>query len=595
MDTSIIKKYNVILTTLIFLTTVVYFTKLDWGTPTWKKTLQIFETKENLIKNSPKIVELRNRYYSQRWEIFDDKDPITLEDVRREMDQTWKHSKKTPYFAPLSDDLKLDSSRAYILSVLSSDEGQAVYPLANINPRKFDFDPDTYIYGGFYYFVVGSFLLAGKILGVVDITPDVSYYFIHPEETTKIFAIVRSIGSVSVLLSVILLFFILRKLFTLRVALISTIIFIMSPVLLAMVYPAKPHGLSMFLLLCGLWFVRRIFDNTNRKDWLFAGLFLGLGAAALIVNLSFVMILILTAYFLSDECSFKNKITSIARNKNFIMSITIFSLSFIVFNYYIFLYPGRFIRFVLHQKIYSGYSEVILSNIIEFCWKILTDGTHWAVIPLFIVGVVVIFKEKRPFVRVISTFAIFYFLINILFFRHPGVWTISYPLFAVVVALGTENFINIRWRSLKIITIIYVAFTLLILIVKTSYHTTLLSKDTYLTDVGKWINENIPPGSSIGVPGGWLLPANYPAFNFFKYKLINFPTEPSPSDFDRKDLPEYLLLNAANLKITKIPGFESYHLLKEWSLPRFLNFNTGYLPTGSSVLKIYKKDLKTQR
>jgi hypothetical protein len=364
----------------------------------------------------------------------------------------------------------------------------------------------------------------------------------------------------------------------------------MSPIVLSMTSLAKPHGLSMFLLLCGLWFIKQIFEdenNENKKNWLFGSIFLGLGAATLIVNISFVAVLIFTAYFVTNKnLSMKDKLFSMIKNKNFIGSLGIFFLVYFIFNYYIILHPDRFLRFVLHQKIYSGYSVVQISEIIKFFWKIFVDGTHWSIVPLFLVGIIFIFKDKRPFVKVLSIFSVVYFLINIFFFRHPGVWTISYPLFSIIIAVGTEFLLS--KRSIKIIVSIYVIFTLAVLTTKTFYHTTLLSKESYLTSVGAWINDNIPSGSTIGVPGVWMLPADYPPFDFFKYKLINFPLMPSSEDFSRKVLPQYLIINSSNLQITRVPGFEKrYQLLKEWQLPKFLNFSVGYLASGTSVLKIY--------
>jgi hypothetical protein len=70
-----------------------------------------------------------------------------------------------------------------------------------MNPLRGRFDPQVYFYGGFYYDAAGVMLAAGKVLGLVSLSRDPAYYFTHPEETARMYALIRSLGGIALLLT----------------------------------------------------------------------------------------------------------------------------------------------------------------------------------------------------------------------------------------------------------------------------------------------------------------------------------------------------------------------------------------------------------
>ena len=75
-----------------------------------------------------------------------------------------------------------------------------------MNPARLNFNPHLFHYGGCFIYTVGAALKIASFFNWVHLTPDLSYYFTHPEAMAKIYLAGRLVVVCSVLLSAFLLY-----------------------------------------------------------------------------------------------------------------------------------------------------------------------------------------------------------------------------------------------------------------------------------------------------------------------------------------------------------------------------------------------------
>lgn len=578
-----------IIAALTALSAFLQFGNIQWGTPNWRRNLLVFSSKEELQGHVPRMIALRDAYYSKREKIFEEKGKVKLKQIEQSMLDTWGHSEKSKPFGIIPKEVVLDFSRAYFINVNLSDEAHAIFPLASMNPKKLDLDPKNYIYGGFYYYTVASSLVAAKLAGIISLTKDTGYYFLHPEETTRIYTIVRGIGALFSVLSVVLLYIVVAKFFNgVATPALACLFLAISPLVSIHSHLSKPHALSMFLLLAGLYFILKIFTAPGTKYYALGGVFLGLSAGALITNLSFILIIFIAHFIKEKRFSF--------RSRGLWFGVFFFFLAFLSTNYFLLLHPERFLRFILHQKIYSGYGIFNASETFKFIHRIFTWGDHWTVLPLFAAGMSVLLYGNNPAGKIISIFGLIFFASNAIFLRHQGVWSIGYPVIAICLSAAIIHFLKVLNRpALKTGVLLYAAIVVFFMLARSlHYANNLFVIHGNFTAAGEWINENIPGNSRVGIPTGWALPGTMPAFNFLKYKLVNVPLEKETwQDSRGYTYPEYIIVPETYKGIAGIEHFNKiYSEIISWpGVERFLGirFPAAFVPSENVGVKIFKR------
>lgn len=155
----------------VVLLTIFIFYGINWGTPSVKKTLQIFTSFDELKKYVPIMIELRNKFYSSLKKIH------TENNIQTNIQKTYAHSLKSKPFEEIPLEVKLDAIRGYFLGTINSDEQKNIVAVSNMNPLKFDFNPEDFTYGGMYFYTVAVSFLIGKVAGLISLNPDVTHYF----------------------------------------------------------------------------------------------------------------------------------------------------------------------------------------------------------------------------------------------------------------------------------------------------------------------------------------------------------------------------------------------------------------------------------
>ncbi|MFN3550578.1 MAG: hypothetical protein ACK4WJ_02035, partial [Endomicrobiia bacterium] len=110
-------------------------------------------------------------------------------------------------------EIKLDAMRGYFLGTMNSDEQRNIVAVGNLNPVKFDFNPNDFTYGGLYFYLIATNFLVGKIFGLISLSKDLQYYFFHPEEVANMYILIRIISIISTGLTFWFLYFFYKKIF----------------------------------------------------------------------------------------------------------------------------------------------------------------------------------------------------------------------------------------------------------------------------------------------------------------------------------------------------------------------------------------------
>ena len=489
---------------ILFFSIVLHFLGINWGTPSTKKTLQIFNSFDELKEYVPTMVELRKKFYSSIKKIH------TEGNIEKTIEETYAHQLKSQPFGELSKETKLDAMRGYFLGSINSDEQRNIVVVSNMNPVKFDFNPNDFTYGGIYFYLVASSFVVGKILGVVSLTKDIQYYFFHPEEVANMYIIMRCISAISVILTIVFLYRFAKKYFNKNIGVLSCIFVCILPLVIANSKMSKPHTLGMFLVLLGTYFAYKNFESDEIKNYILSGLFLGLSFGVLYTN--FVSILILYLVVLTKN-NFKLKPLF---NKKVFIATGIFLGIFLITNWYIIADFDKFLRRKQELAIIFHYGDFDFIESLKFLKEFFSTNVPLILLPIIIYGFYLIFKNKEKKFYLLAIFIIIHFIFLVIYLKHPNVFIISLPYLAVICGYSIQYFLVARSIVLKI----YLFIVILFLTLNAVFQSTFFVKYGNLTKAGEWINKNIPQDSSINVNNGWFCVGDYPAFNFLKYNLI---------------------------------------------------------------------------
>ncbi|MEK6674760.1 MAG: glycosyltransferase family 39 protein [Planctomycetota bacterium] len=166
-----------------------------------------------------------------------------------------------------------DVARIYLryrLYTHQPDEMITMMALAGMDPRRFQFDPRLYQYGGLFIYPVGAMIAAADLIGAIDVRSDVVHYLDHPDEFGKFYVVARLYSALWGMVGVIAVAAIGRRLGGNLAAGFASLLFALMPVVVCMSHEGKPHlpGAVLMLLavLCAMRHLAR--ERTDsRADW----------------------------------------------------------------------------------------------------------------------------------------------------------------------------------------------------------------------------------------------------------------------------------------------------------------------------------------
>ena len=574
----------------------VHGTWLDWGLPSQKRAERLFASAEELGRRVPAMIEQRRRYYEMVESVFDPK--TSFDASYRDLVTRWQ----TPLFAALPEDLVLDRMRNYLIGVNVSDEQMTLTAIAGLNPKRLDFVPGPLgYYGGFYYYTAAACLVLGKAAGWVTLNPGAEYYFAHPEETRRMYVLVRAVNAVSILSTLLAVFFIARRFGGWGTAAFSVLFFATFPLLVPFSHLSKAHIYGGFWLACSLWFCGKILEPAphpaSRRDYALAGAALGLCAGSIITNLTAGILLFFTEW-IREDWNFGRALKS----RGLWLAAAAFLGVFAAANFYIFLNFDQFRRLVRALNEFApAITSVRWGEWPPYLLGFFTEQVHWSLAPFLAAGVVFAVKEKNRFGILCALAAAALFIHNLVMMRHPPINLRLLPFLAILAGWGAagllERFPGWKRAALAACMISSVVVSAL----QSDFYRDLHRDPSNLDLAGDWINREIPKGSSIGAWGGGFSPFDFPSIRFLDYELISIP---HPADLDSSQpvpgkMPEYLVLTQGYSKGEGDPLEASrfissrYREVIRWegakSIPGF-RFESNWIRTGNNLVRILKKE-----
>jgi hypothetical protein len=511
---------------VVLITFIVLLINFNWGLPTSNRSDLVFEDKTELNKNIQGIVAVKEK-------------------IGR-----FKENKRIPGHILDRDELLHQAVREFLLIPYAGDDYITLSTIKNLNPYKLQFDPKHYIYGGGLIYTGAVFLQAAEWLGYVKLIPDEAYYMKNPQEIGKLYTVLRFMIILFAVVGINLVYHLARKLFGERIALLSWVIILATPVTHQASHTIEPHIFALPLFMISFLFtVKSINGNSKqiRRCYVVSAIFAGISIGTQSTSLYIVF-----PFFASLVINYKNKNVKAKNVYKYILMYIIISIgSCLLLNpFYLLNYEGFF------SDINSGTGSVFYQNI--HFW--LPYQITWFLLLLFTITIIFhLIKCRNDYYVMLSLSCIIpgilvYFMTNTLL---PYVYSII-PLLAILTAIMlTDVCAGLKGRIKAVMIIVMVVLFLAFPVTRSVYclrNFTSENRDF----AGKWINNNVPKGSTIGVsypPTNW----DCVAFRFFNYNLV-----------------DYRKINSGNME-----HFPDFVLTVEQLLPESLS-------NKYSVVKVYK-------
>jgi len=410
--------------------------------------------------------------------------------------------------------------RSYLLATSQEREYSVVAAVSRMDAWQVNFNPHFFQYGGCFIYTVGLTLEVASLFGWVNLTPDLSYYFTHPEAMAKIYLAGRLVVVLSVMASAFLLYLLGKMMYGRETGLFASLLFVISPGVVASTHIMKPHLFGVCFVLLFLIFTLKIKESGACSSYILAGFFLGLAAGSA-VYLAIFFIHLLTCHLLRFSGRGIREYFRSLRDSSFLLALCSVLLAFLITNpYYLLSWKEVLYERSYDLKLFSfALSSENLSNF-AFSFFYTVHGIPLTL--LVFVGLFYALARGREY-WFLPLLPIFYFLIAsaVIGKGTPPNFRFALaliPFSALLAGLAAYRLWSLRKRWIHFILIGVMAFTLShALLYSFNFQQDTSSGSTFIRS-GEWINQNIPRGSSIGLLH-LFTPATTPPFDFRRYRI----------------------------------------------------------------------------
>jgi glycosyl transferase family 22 (putative mannosyltransferase) len=563
---------------IVVIAAIIHFYALDWGTTNQERSLLVFKDENRIQEMTPVMIKARQQIYG--W--IDDESferPSIMRPVEKPLIEHYKATQDLP---PEQVQLgMLNGMRSYLLRSTDPDEQQILSSLGNMNPLKGDFDPNEYRYGGSYLYALAFVLGIGMVAGFVKLTPDVSFYFIQPDQLARIFIACRFLGALSNVLTSVLLYHWGKTRWNRSVGIIAALLYASSPLIIIYGHISKPNTYSTFWLVLALYtfdrfIIQRPADqplNLSWKRYGLVGIIMGFSIGAFVV--CGIGLLFAALWFASL------KPFSLKKTVNSTMIVVIGSaIGFLLTNpYYLFSIGHVLDVYNEHTGGSGGWgygipSMVKLSGVLVYLPFTLGVLAFIGVI----LGMVRDIQRRQVFVlNILICVTIVAAFMGMARFLIPLI-----PLLCLSAGYGWQGLLSsISWKPVRIILITLGAFFLIIQSMQTMIS---LSRDNqHRNQAGDWINQHILAKSEIGLLGEKPIIWRTPPFQFEKYALTILYQ--SDKEFIRETKPVWIVDQLRSRQTVEskqdssmaIPE-ENYEMIHRIDPPMILGFLPAITP-----------------
>lgn len=543
---------------VLVISTIVLSFGYDWGVPNQERSSVLFSDKK---EHNDMVGLLANSYIAHKEKT---KNKIYIDNY-------------IDYVKSMDYDESIRMSLARFLMVpYSADDAFVLKAVKNLNPYKYDFDPNYYVYGGGLIYASALALKVAETVGYIKLIPDISFYLKNPEMAGRLYLVLRLLVLIFSVIGVGIIYIYVAKNHGQWPAIITTFLVLVNPESIASSHAIEPHMYVLPFFALSLYYAYKYHKSeASSRDYIlaaiFAGLSIGTQASSMYIVVP-IVITILLALYNSD------KLHRLRLVREFLIYFTLVVVTVILINPYYVLNVDGFL-----QDLNVGAAHQLNVSIVpRHFWA------HYQIsiflLTLFIVAIpynlMLLRNRDTLFYLGITIPAIIVYILsgNIMQYIYPSLMVFSIISSFMLIDL----YRRIHKPFQKYFVIIVTALIILSPGLRSYYYLINYKYDNRIY-AGEWINENIPIGSNIGVT---FPPTNYDSvpFSFHKYNLIDVS-----SILNSSVIPEYVML--VNLDINdNIKG--NYKLVKIFKPKSIL----GYRPTlGGEVAAIYAKTIRVYK
>lgn len=503
---------------------------LNWGLPSAERNRLYFDSREDVLRS---LTEIKNL------------------DVTKSMTEGRK---------------LLSGSRFNPIRSYHPDESNFIKAVSNMDPKTFNLNPHYFYYGTLYIYLFALGLAFAYLFGFIMPSTDITFYFLHPEEIARFYLVGRLASALFAVLSVYLTYLIGKKLYGHKVGLAAGLLTAICPMLVINAHYVSVDATMLFFICLTFLFSISIMESGNLKWYLLAGASAGL-AADTKYSSALVLFVILLAHLLGTGRLHLHRgfIRALFR-RNILLAYLCAAAAFLILcPYAIKNYPEfRSHQYGINAALGQGITLFNLLKNIGYYLKALNYGAGLPFLLLSLTGLVIALKKKEPGGILLTFWIIFCFGFflwkNFRFDRYlmPILPFLAISAATIVFRPARKK---VAWRTAMVLL-------LLPTFLYTLGYLRLFTTENIRTTAGKWIAQNIRPGSTIGLKRD-TFQFELPPINQQKYSLVI--TGQDLQTLKNKK-PEYFLINEMEYRNNpslwnEILAKTGYRLEKEFSNP----------------------------
>lgn len=438
---------------------------------------------------------------------------------------------------------------AFLLRTNHPHEQDILSAIAKMRPAKFDFNPRFFRYGGSYIYPIAAMYAVAAKVGYLKISPDITFYHARPNEIAKFYVIGRLLSCFAATMFILLIYLITKNIYDRKTAIVAALFSSIIPITLvdANIMRTQPYAAAWALLF--IYFVTRIYSSSEKKYFWLAGASLGMAIGASINAFIYILFLPAALYLKKDFYGTRHKkITDIVKAVALVSSVSLA----------VFLLTNPYLIFSLEEfRDELKWIKVFIKDIRP--WLFVTDslresmGTLLWVASLFGVAYAAAKRSKGDILLMLLALpALTYVAV---FFGYSSVRLASanvriyLPLLLMLLIFPARAVVGLyesSARARKIIVVVSVAIMVIYTLALRMSYAAWLFRDAAGSSTniraGKWINENIPKGASVGIMKYTPHTDATPPFRFADYRIIgNFEFLKNVND--ARELPKYFIIS----------------------------------------------------
>ncbi|RZD39591.1 MAG: hypothetical protein CXT73_07440 [Methanobacteriota archaeon] len=262
---------------MLVISTIVLSFGYDWGVPNQERSSVLFSDKK---EHNDMVGLLANSYIAHKEKT---KNKIYIDNY-------------IDYVKSMDYDESIRMSLARFLMVpYSADDAFVLKAVKNLNPYKYDFDPNYYVYGGGLIYASALALKVAETVGYIKLIPDISFYLKNPEMAGRLYLVLRLLVLIFSVIGVGIIYIYVAKNHGQWPAIITTFLVLVNPESIASSHAIEPHMYVLPFFALSLYYAYKYHKSeASSRDYILAAIFAGLSIGTQASSMYIVVPIVIT-------------------------------------------------------------------------------------------------------------------------------------------------------------------------------------------------------------------------------------------------------------------------------------------------------------